>query len=128
MAKDLRTHRRRKDPCGRRLPNSGLGQHELEFDHGYTQCLRALELALKEHEALKDHSLPANVDGAIAAVCGDLGLPTEVADALLIISRVPGLAAHVLEEQRRESPMRQIDPSNHQYDGPPERRLPERRK
>jgi len=102
--------------------------HELEFDHGYTQCLRALEMALKEHEALKDHSLPANVDGAIAAVCGDLGLPTEVADALLIISRVPGLAAHVLEEQRRESPMRQIDPSNHQYDGPPERRLPERRK
>jgi hypothetical protein len=33
VAKDLRTHRRRKDSCGRRLPNSGLGQHELEFDH-----------------------------------------------------------------------------------------------
>ena len=91
-------------------------------------CLRALEMALKDHEALKDHSLPVNVDGAIAAVCGNLGLPTEVADALLIISRVPGLAAHVLEEQRREWPMRQIDPSNHKYDGPPERRLPERRK
>ena len=37
--------------------------------------------------------------------CGDLGLPPEVADALLIISRVPGLAAHVLEEQAR-TPMR----------------------
>jgi citrate synthase len=102
--------------------------HELEADHRYTQMLRALEIAMKEHEALKDRPLPVNVDGAIAAVCGDLGLPTEVADALLIISRVPGLAAHVLEEQRRESPMRQIDPSNHQYDGPPERSLPERRK
>ena len=80
------------------------------------------------HPDLKDRPLPVNVDGAIAAVCGDLGLPPEVADALLIISRVPGLAAHVLEEQRRESPMRVIDPSKHTYDGPPERRLPERRK
>lgn len=102
--------------------------HELEADHAYTQMLRALEHALTETDALKDRALPVNIDGAIAAVCGDLGLPTEVADALLIISRVPGLAAHVLEELRRESPMRVIDPSSHTYDGPPERRLPERRK
>ena len=40
-----------------------------------------------------------------------MGLPPEVADALLIISRVPGLAAHALEEQRRESPMRVINPT-----------------
>ena len=102
--------------------------HELETDHNYTQFLRQLERCLGAHEALKDRSLPVNVDGAIAAVCGDLGLPTEVADALLIISRVPGLCAHVLEEQRRETPMRVIDPTKHTYDGPPERRLPERRK
>ena len=102
--------------------------HELEADHGYTQLLRAIEHGLAQHPDLKDRPLPVNVDGAIAAVCGDLGLPPEVADALLIISRVPGLAAHVLEEQRRESPMRVIDPSKHTYDGPPERRLPERRK
>lgn len=102
--------------------------HELETDHNYTQLLRALEQALSAHDALKDRSLPVNIDGAIAAVCGDLGLPTEVADALLIISRVPGLAAHVLEEQRRQTPMRVIDPTTHTYDGPPERRIPERRK
>jgi citrate synthase len=52
----------------------------------------------------------------------------DVADALLIVSRVPGLAAHALEEQRRESPMRAINPTTHQYDGPSERRLPEGRK
>jgi citrate synthase len=100
--------------------------HELEVDQRHTQFLRALELALSKHPALEDHPLPINVDGAIAAVCGDLGLAPEVADALLIISRVPGLAAHVIEEQRREAPMRVIDPVSHQYDGPSQRRLDHR--
>jgi citrate synthase len=102
--------------------------HELELDHEHAQLIRAIEHALTRHPALKDRSLPVNVDGAIAAIAGDIGLPPEVADALLIISRVPGLAAHALEEQGRESPMRPIDPLSHTYDGPSERRLPERRK
>jgi citrate synthase len=102
--------------------------HELEEDHNYTQMLRALEQALSRHEALQGQQLGVNIDGAISAVCGNLGLPPDVADAVLIISRVPGLTAHVLEEQRREQPMRAIDPGKHSYDGPPERRLPEGRK
>jgi len=102
--------------------------HELEVDHEYTQLLRAIEHALSRHHTLTGRSLPINIDGAIAAVCGDLGLPPEMADALLIISRVPGLAAHALEEQHREAPMRAIDPVSHHYDGPSERRLPDRRK
>jgi len=102
--------------------------HELEVDHEYTQLIRALEMALGKHPKLEDRRLPVNVDGAIAAVCGDVGLPPEVADALLVISRVPGLAAHALEEQKRESPMRVIDPTSHAYDGPAERRIPDRRK
>ena len=110
----------RTDPRATRLLQIA---HELEVDHEYTQFLRALELALSRHAALAGRSLPINVDGAIAAVTGDLGLAPEVADALLIISRVPGLAAHVLEEQRRERPMREIDPKAHRYDGPSERRL-----
>ena len=102
--------------------------HELEVDHSYTQMLRALEQAMQRHEALQGQQLGVNIDGAISAVCGNLGLPPDVADALLIISRVPGLTAHVLEEQRREQPMRAIDPGKHAYDGPPERRLPEGRR
>ena len=102
--------------------------HELEVDQDYAHLLRAIEHALTEHEALRDRPLPTNIDGAIAAICGDMGLPSEVADALLIISRVPGLAAHALEEQRRESPMRVINPTTHTYDGPVERPLPGRRK
>jgi citrate synthase len=101
--------------------------HELEVDHAHTPLLRALEHVLGRHQALAERSLPVNVDGAVAAICGDIGLSPELADALLIISRVPGLAAHSLEEQLREPPMRVIDPTAHSYDGPGDRRLPERR-
>ena len=56
--------------------------------------------------------MPVNIDGAIAAVCGDIGIPPEIANALFIISRVPGIAAHAQEERQREHPMRQIDPKD----------------
>ena len=102
--------------------------HELEIDHHNTQFIRALDYALSRHPALAGRPLPINVDGAIAAVCGDIGLPPEAADALLVISRVPGIAAHALEEQRRERPMRAIDPTSHRYDGPSGRKVPDRRK
>ena len=102
--------------------------HELEIDHHNTQFIRALEHVLSRHPGLEGRPLPINVDGAIAAICGDIGLPPEAADALLVISRVPGLAAHALEEQRREKPMRAIDPTSHRYDGPSGRKVPDRRK
>ena len=50
------------------------------------------------------------------------------AGALFMISRLPGIVAHALEEQQRQPPMRFIDPSGHEYDGPDERRLPETRR
>ena len=56
------------------------------------------------------------------------GIPPIVANALFIISRVPGIAAQAREESERCHPMRQIDPKDHLYDGPSQRRLPERRK
>ena len=102
--------------------------HELEVDHGYCQMIRAFEIAIGRQPALKGRPLSVNIDGAIAAIAADIGLPPEFADALLIISRVPGLAAHALEEQSRESPMRVINPTAHAYDGPMERRLPDGRK
>jgi citrate synthase len=113
------------DPRARRLLQLA---HELEVDQKNTQLLRALELALQRHPALEGRSLPVNIDGAIAAVTADAGLSPEVADALLIVSRVPGLAAHALEEVQREQPMRAINPTTHIYDGPSERRLPDGRK
>jgi citrate synthase len=113
------------DPRARRLLQLA---HELEMDQKNCQLLRALEHALSRHTALVGRSLPVNIDGAIAAVTADAGLSPEVADALLIVSRVPGLAAHALEEDARERPMRAINPTTHLYDGPSERRLPDGRK
>lgn len=113
-----------KDPRAARLMQLAL---ELDMDGPHTQMLRAIERSLAKHPDLSSRPMPINIDGAIAAVSGDAGLPPEIADALLLISRVPGLAAHSLEEQAREAPMRAIDPRKHSYDGPPARRLPDRR-
>jgi citrate synthase len=62
--------------------------------------------------------LPVNVDGAIAALLIDLNIAPELANAFFIIARVPGLVAHIHEEQTRERPMRHIHPTDHSYDGP----------
>jgi citryl-CoA lyase len=62
--------------------------------------------------------LPINVDGAIGACLADLGFPPEMGNAFFIISRVPGLVAHAVEEMRRERPMRQVDPKEAEYVGP----------
>ena len=99
---------------------------ELEVEGGHIQMIRAVELVAA---ALPDgHALPVNIDGAIAAVCGDIGIPAEIANALFIISRVPGIAAQAQEERQREHPMRQIDPKDHIYDGAGQRRLPDKRR
>jgi citrate synthase len=114
-----------RDPRAARLFQMAL---ELEAEAEHIQMIRAVELVLAENPKENEPPLPVNIDGAIAAVCGDLGIPPAVADALFIISRVPGIAAQTLEERERNQPMRQIDPKDHIYDGPSQRRLPERRK
>jgi citrate synthase len=112
-----------RDPRAARLFQMAL---ELEIEGGHIQMIRAVELVaghLPEGQAV-----PVNIDGAIAAVCGDIGIPPEIANALFIISRVPGIAAQAQEERAREHPMRQIDPKEHVYDGAAQRRLPDKRR
>ncbi len=67
--------------------------------------------------------LPINVDGAVAAILCELDFPPALANAFFIMARVPGLVAHIFEEQTRYKPMRKIHPTDHEYDGPPERHL-----
>ena len=88
----------------------------------FVRIARGMEKALAE--AAGGKSLPINVDGAIAALLCELGIPPEIGNAFFIISRVPGLVAHVHEEKTRMKPMRKIDPEDFEYDGPPERKLP----
>ena len=113
-----------RDPRAARLFQMAL---ELEMEGEHIQMIRAVETVIIEQDTT-GAPLPVNIDGAIAAVCGDIGIPPAVANALFLISRVPGIAAQAREEFERHPPMRQIDPKDHVYDGPSQRRLPERRK
>lgn len=101
---------------------------ELELEGEHVRMLRAIERALAARQAQYGRLLPANVDGAIAAISADLGFSYELGNAIFLISRLPGLIAHAHEERSRQEPMRQIDPKDHVYDGSSERRLPEGRK
>jgi len=102
--------------------------YELDLEGEHVRLLRMMERVLGAAKRTEADPIPINVDGAISAICGDIGLDHEFGAALFIISRVPGLIAHAHEERLRERPMRQIDPKDAVYDGPTERRLPERRK
>jgi citrate synthase len=106
-----------RDPRAARL-------FELADDTGiggtYTEMAQALEAQLKGQSGKE---LPLNVDGAIGAVLLELGFEPEIANAFFIMARLPGLLAHVLEEWERQKPMRRIEPSGWEYDGPPERHL-----
>jgi citryl-CoA lyase len=114
-----------RDPRAARLFQMAL---ELEVEGEHIQMIRAVEIVLNDQSGQDGKPLPVNIDGAIAALCGDLGIDPAIANALFIISRVPGIAAHANEERVRQRPMRQIDPKDHVYDGATQRRLPERRK
>jgi len=83
----------------------------------------AMLKALKQAIADTGKDLPINVDGAIAALLIDLDMPHELANAFFIMARVPGLVAHVVEEQTTQRPMRRIHPTHHGYDGPKARSL-----
>jgi citrate synthase len=114
-----------RDPRAARLFQMAL---ELELEGEHVRLLRAAEHALDARKDEIGRALPVNVDGAIAAICADLGFAYELGNALFLISRLPGLIAHAHEERSRQAPMRQIDPKDHDYDGSRERRLPEGRK
>jgi citrate synthase len=86
----------------------------------YIEMAHALRQAMKESLG---RDLPMNVDGGIAAVLCELGFPPELGNGFFAISRTVGLTAQVHEEMTRERPMRRIEPSAQEYDGPPERVL-----
>lgn len=114
-----------RDPRAARLFQMAL---ELELEGEHVRLLRAAERALEARQEAFGRPLPVNVDGAIAAICADLGFAYDLGNAVFLISRLPGLIAHAHEERTRQLPMRQIDPKDHHYDGARERRLPEGRK
>ena len=114
-----------RDPRAARLFQMAL---ELELDGEHVQLMRAVERAMDARPEAFGRAVPVNVDGAIAAICADLGFAYDLGNAVFLVSRLPGLIAHAHEEQQREPRMRAIDPTDHSYDGASERRLPSGRK
>lgn len=93
---------------------------ELGLAGEYVEMAATLRFAMKEQMG---RDLPMNVDGAIATMLCEMEFPPEMSNGIFAISRSAGLVAHVYEEQTRMRPMRRIDPSAHEYDGPPERKV-----
>jgi citrate synthase len=115
--------------AGRRLPGIGHRWHHsdlraerlLEVARAQTDgrpetAMRALAARLSRHTG---KPVPVNIDGALAVALTGLRLEPAYGDFLFAIARSFGLAAHYIEEQTRERPMRTIDPTAAQYDGAP---------
>lgn len=85
----------------------------------YIQLIREFEAELSKSLGKK---LPINVDGAIAALLSELDFDPFLANAFFMIARLPGLVAHIYEENTRYKPMRKIHPTDVEYDGPEERK------
>jgi citrate synthase len=93
---------------------------EYGLSHSFVEMSLAIQEALK---TVSGKDLPINVDGAIAAVLCEIDIPAELANAFFIMARLPGLVAHIYEEKTRFKPMRRIDFSQAEYDGPEEKDL-----
>jgi citrate synthase len=106
-----------KDP---RTPRLFHIASDLGIAGEYVEMAQAIGDAIEKSSGKR---LPINVDGAIAALLCEMDFPSELANAFFIMARIPGLVAHVYEEQTRMRPMRRINPLEHEYDGTPERNL-----
>lgn len=96
--------------AGRRIPGMGHAQHEEGDERAvrlfavaraegvadvHVELLAAIE---QELESQTGRYLPINVTGGIAAVLLDLGFPVGILRGFGILSRVPGLIAHLGDE------------------------------
>lgn len=76
------------------------------------------EFMQRVHEEVNKNSskeLPINVDGAIAPILCDMGVDYKLGKGMFIIGRVPGLIAHIHEEQSNDVGIRRIPPEEIEF-------------
>lgn len=120
---------------GRRVPGFGHRQHrahdprldrlfavarETGVAGRHLAAAEAVEAALTRAVG---RPVPVNIDGAVAALLGEVGFPSDLGNALFIASRLAGILAHANEERQTMTPMRRVDPVDHAYHGPGRRAL-----
>ena len=97
---------------------------EIAYDLGLSREHVKMAIAIEDAiERSIGKRLPINVDGAIAVLLCEMDFPHELANAFFVMARIPGLVAHVYEEQTIMKPMRHINSRDYKYEGNPERKL-----
>ncbi len=67
---------------------------------------RAVESAL---EAEMGRKLVLNIDGAVAALLLEIGLPPEAGNGIFALARMGGMLAHIIEEKQQGTVVRRLD-------------------
>ncbi|MGO4152546.1 citryl-CoA lyase [Cupriavidus sp. YAF13] len=86
------------DPRAYKLLEMGRAEPDLAGDK-----IRALERLSSAVDAVAGRPITINATGAVAALLGELGVPTAVMRGFAVISRAAGLVAHIVEEQQSPS-------------------------
>ncbi|EER59660.1 citrate synthase [Acidovorax delafieldii 2AN] len=86
------------DPRAYKLLELGRAEPEL---HG--NRIRALETLSKAVDEVAGRAITINATGAVAALLGEIEVPTAIMRGFAVISRAAGLVAHIVEEQRDPS-------------------------
>lgn len=86
------------DPRAYKLLEMGRAEPELRGDK-----IRALETLSQAVDEVAGRPITINATGAVAALLGEIGVPTAVMRGFAVISRAAGLVAHIVEEQKSPS-------------------------
>jgi citrate synthase len=77
-----------------------LGRAEPELSGEKMNALMTLSAAVDE---VAGRAITINATGSVAALLGEIGVPTGVMRGFAVISRAAGLVAHIVEEQQSPS-------------------------
>jgi citryl-CoA lyase len=72
-------------------------------------------LVQKELKVVSSKPLPLNIDGAIAAILCDMGIDARLGNTFFLIGRIPGLLAHIHEEQVGGEGIRRLGENEIEY-------------
>lgn len=86
------------DPRAYKLLDLARAEPELSGEK-----IRALERLSDAVNIVSGRPITINATGAVAALLGEIGVPTSVMRGFAVISRAAGLVAHIVEEQKSPS-------------------------
>ncbi len=93
-----------------------------------SEYVKLMEAIRDEFVRTSGKEIPVNTDGMMAAVMAELGFDPLEMELLGVVSYLPGIIGHTIEELKSGQIVRIIPPIITEYTGPPERHLPEERK